>query len=113
LLVRVDPKHRLIRGGHRDLAAQNAPIEIFHGILRAGDAVHGYSVDGVEQFFLAATAQNLRKPLSTIMCLKVSRLFGSSAEVWMRLQAAYDLMKAQQNKKVMARVPRIVPVKVA
>jgi len=52
-----------------------------------------------------------RKPLSAIMCLKVSRLFGSSSEVWMRLQAAYDLKKAQQNKRVMARVARIVPVK--
>src|ERR1700676_2943825 len=51
-----------------------------------------------------------RKPLSTIMCLKVSRLFGSSPEVWMRLQAAYDLKKAQQNKKIMARVSRIAPV---
>jgi plasmid maintenance system antidote protein VapI len=29
----------------------------------------------------------------------------------MRLQAAYDLKKAQQNKKVMERVERIVPVK--
>ena len=28
----------------------------------------------------------------------------------MRLQAAYDLKKAAQNKKVMARVARIVPV---
>ena len=54
-----------------------------------------------------------RKPLSAIMCLKVSRLFGSSPEVWMRLQAAYDLKKAEQNKKVMARVARIVPVKPA
>jgi addiction module HigA family antidote len=26
-----------------------------------------------------------RKPLSAIMCLKVSRLFGGSPEVWMRL----------------------------
>ena len=43
--------------------------------------------------------------------LKVSRLFGSSPEVWMRLQAAYDLKKAEQNKKVMKRVARIVPVK--
>ncbi len=51
-----------------------------------------------------------RKPLSAIMCLKVSRLFGGSAEVWMRLQAAYDLKKAEQNKKVMKRVARIVPV---
>ena len=52
-----------------------------------------------------------RKPLSAVMCLKVSRLFGSTPELWMRLQAAYDLRKAEQNKKVMARVARIVPVK--
>lgn len=52
-----------------------------------------------------------RKPLSAVMCLKVSRLFGGSPEVWMRLQASYDLKKAEQNKKVMARVARIVPLK--
>lgn len=52
-----------------------------------------------------------RKPLSAVMCLKVSRLFGSSPEFWMRLQADYDLKKAAQNKKVMERVARIVPVK--
>jgi addiction module HigA family antidote len=51
-----------------------------------------------------------RKPMSAVMCLKVSRLFGGSPEVWMRLQAAYDLKKAAQNKKVMERVLRIVPV---
>ena len=54
-----------------------------------------------------------RKPLSAVMCLKVSRLFGGSPGVWMRLQAAYDLRKAEQNKKVMQRVARIVPVKPA
>ncbi len=53
-----------------------------------------------------------RKPLSAVMCLKVARLFGGSPDVWMRLQAAYDLKKSAQNKKVMARVSRIVPVKV-
>src|SRR5271165_4467083 len=52
-----------------------------------------------------------RKPLSAVMCLKVARLFGGSPEVWMRLQAAYDLKKTEQNKKVMKRVARIVPVK--
>ncbi len=52
-----------------------------------------------------------RKPMSAIMCLKVSRLFGGSPEVWMRLQAAYDLKMAEKNKKVMKRVARIVPVK--
>jgi antitoxin HigA-1 len=52
-----------------------------------------------------------RKPMSAIMCLKVSRLFGGSPEIWMRLQAAYDLRKAEQNKKIMQRVARIVPLK--
>src|SRR6202521_6183657 len=52
-----------------------------------------------------------RKPLSAVMCLRVARLFGGSPEVWMRLQAAYDLKKSERNKKVMARVARIVPVK--
>jgi plasmid maintenance system antidote protein VapI len=44
------------------------------------------------------------------MCLKLARLFGSSPEVWMRLQAAYDIKKAEQNKAVMKRVARIVPL---
>ena len=52
-----------------------------------------------------------RKPLSAVMCLKVARLFGSTPELWMRLQAAYDLKKAEQNKKVMRRVARILPVR--
>ena len=54
-----------------------------------------------------------RKPLSVVMCLKLSRLFGGSPEVWMRVQEAYDLKKAGQDKKVMERVARIVPLKPA
>jgi plasmid maintenance system antidote protein VapI len=45
------------------------------------------------------------------MCLKIARLFGSTPEFWMRLQAEYDLKKAAQDKKIMTRVARIVPVK--
>jgi addiction module HigA family antidote len=52
-----------------------------------------------------------RKPLSAVMCLRVARLFGGSPEVWTRLQAAYDLKKSEQNKKVMERIARIVPIK--
>jgi addiction module HigA family antidote len=52
-----------------------------------------------------------RRPLSAVMCMKVARLFGSTPEFWIRLQAEYDLKKAAQNKKVMRRVARIVPVK--
>src|SRR2546430_4910729 len=39
-----------------------------------------------------------RKPLSAVMCLKVSRLFGSTPEFWMRLQAAYDLKRAAEQE---------------
>ena len=52
-----------------------------------------------------------RKPLSAVMCLKVSRLFGGTPEFWMRLQADYDLKKAAQDKKVRECVARIVPLK--
>ena len=44
-----------------------------------------------------------RKPLSAVMCLKISRPFGSSPEMWMRLQASYDLKKAARDKRVMER----------
>jgi addiction module HigA family antidote len=50
-----------------------------------------------------------RRPLSAVMCLKVARFFGSTPELWMRLQAAYDLKKVEQDKKVMRGVARIVP----
>ena len=51
-----------------------------------------------------------RKPLSAVMCLKIARLFGGSPEVWMRLQATYDLKKSAQNREVMRGVGRIVPL---
>lgn len=51
-----------------------------------------------------------RKPLSAVMCLKLSRLLGGSPEVWMRLQAAYDLKKAELDEQTMARVVQIVPL---
>jgi len=52
-----------------------------------------------------------RRPQSAVMCLKVARLFGGSPELWMRLQATYDLKKVEQDKDVMERVSQIVPVK--
>ena len=54
-----------------------------------------------------------RRPLSAAMCLRVSRLVGGSPGVWMRLQAAYDLKMAEQDKKVMERVARIMPIQQA
>jgi addiction module HigA family antidote len=51
-----------------------------------------------------------RKPLSALMCLKIARLFGGSPEMWVRLQATYDLKRIEQDKRIMARVARIVPI---
>ena len=46
------------------------------------------------------------------MCLKIARLFGSTPEFWARLQAEYDLKVAARDKKVMAVVRRIAPLKI-
>jgi len=51
-----------------------------------------------------------RKPLSAVMCLKIARLFGGSPEIWVRVQATYDLKKSEQDKRIMARAARIVPI---
>lgn len=32
-----------------------------------------------------------RRPLSPFVCQKVAQLFGSTPELWLRLQSAYDL----------------------
>lgn len=51
-----------------------------------------------------------KRPLSASMCLRLARLFGSTPDFWMRLQAAYDLAKASSDKRLMSRVRRIVPI---
>jgi plasmid maintenance system antidote protein VapI len=47
------------------------------------------------------------------MCLKVARLVGGAPELWMRLQADFDLKKAMRDKRLMDRVARIAPVRPA
>jgi addiction module HigA family antidote len=49
-----------------------------------------------------------RKPLSKFMCLKVARLFGGTPELWMRLQAVYDLKIATGDPFVRA-TPSTLP----
>lgn len=50
---------------------------------------------------------NERNGVSPEMALKLSKAFGSTAEMWMRLQAAYDLAQARKREpEVTARVQR-------
>jgi antitoxin HigA-1 len=38
-----------------------------------------------------------RRPLSAVMWVKISQVFGSTPEMWMRLQSAHDLKKKMQS----------------
>jgi addiction module HigA family antidote len=48
-------------------------------------------------------------PLSAALCLKIARLFNSSPEMWIRLQASYDLQQALLDETLAESLQRIVP----
>lgn len=50
-----------------------------------------------------------RKPVSAEVCLRIARLFGSSPEMWQRLQANYDMEVARQDRRIAESVQKIVP----
>ena len=50
-----------------------------------------------------------QRPLSAALCLKIARLFHSSPEMWIRLQASYDLQQALLDETVAHSLQRIVP----
>src|SRR5579863_1259100 len=41
---------------------------------------------------------NGRSGISAEMAIRLSKAFGSSAEIWVRMQAAYDLAQARQDE---------------
>ena len=50
-----------------------------------------------------------RKPVSAEICLRIARLFGSSPEMWQRLQANYDMEVARQDNRIAQSLQKIVP----
>jgi addiction module HigA family antidote len=48
-------------------------------------------------------------PLTAAQCLKIAKLFDSSPELWIRLQASYDLQQALLDNSVSECLDRIVP----
>ena len=51
---------------------------------------------------------NAHKPLTPLLCLKVGKLVGNSAEFWMNMQMRYNLWYAEQdknNQKILAEIP--------
>lgn len=51
------------------------------------------------------------RSLTPLMALRLSRLFGNTAEFWLNVQLAYDLWEAQQSHQ--EEIKRIRPLKAA
>jgi addiction module HigA family antidote len=51
------------------------------------------------------------RALTPLMALRLSRLFGNTAEFWLNAQRAYDLWEAQQTHE--AEINKIQPLKTA
>ena len=47
-----------------------------------------------------------RKPVSPAVAVRLGKLFGNGADVWVRLQAAYDTWHAKRNVDV-SKIPTI------
>ncbi len=50
---------------------------------------------------------NGRKPLNTLLCLKVGKMVGNEPEMWMNMQSKYNLWEAQQNSETKALLSKI------
>ena len=51
---------------------------------------------------------NAKKPMTPLLCLKIGKLVGNEPEMWMNMQARYNLWEVAQDKdsqKAVARVP--------
>ena len=51
---------------------------------------------------------NGRKPITPLLCLKIGKMSGNGPELWINMQARYNLWYAQQNpsnQKILADIP--------
>jgi addiction module HigA family antidote len=74
-------RRSLARGGHSSDRRTKTEIASLLGISRQ----HLYDILGE------------RKPVSPTMAVRLGKLFGDGAGVWVRMQAAYDTWQAEQS----------------
>lgn len=48
--------------------------------------------------------------LSAALCLKIAKLFNNPPELWIRLQASYDLQSASRDEGLKESLTRIIPI---
>ena len=44
---------------------------------------------------------NEKAAISPMMALRIAKVFGGNAELWIRMQASYDLREAEKNAKTL------------
>jgi antitoxin HigA-1 len=76
----------------------------------AGISVSGAALALGESDHILRQILDEERPLSAALCLKIGRLFNSSPQMWIRLQASYDLHQAMQDEAIAETLKRIVPV---
>lgn len=57
---------------------------------------------------------NGKKALTPLLCLKVGKLAGNGPELWMNMQAKYDLWFAEHNEKnqaILSNIPSVEEIK--
>lgn len=82
----------------RETVLPEAGISVFDAALAMGES---------HQILHRVLAEEM--PLSAALCLKVAQLFNSTPEMWIRLQASYDLHQARLDETVVASLRRITP----
>ena len=54
---------------------------------------------------------NERKPVSPAVAVRLGKMFGDGAEVWVRMQGAYDTWRAERElAQEIKKIPRLKPV---
>lgn len=48
-----------------------------------------------------------RKNVTPVLAILIGAAFGTSAEMWMNMQKAYDVLKLEKDKEIQAKVKKI------
>lgn len=71
------------------------------------NASHAAQMLGISRQYMGDIL-NGKKPMTPLMCLKIGKLVGNEPQMWMNMQAKYNLWEVAQdqaNQKALSHVP--------